>query len=40
MHNADDEWMVQAYFSRNNLELANQPELNDSRRVYGSLSPA
>ncbi|MHB0917624.1 MAG: TonB-dependent receptor plug domain-containing protein [Thiobacillus sp.] len=26
-HNADDEWMVQAYFSRNNLESPNQPEL-------------
>ena len=26
-YNADDEWMVQAYFSRNNLDSANQPEL-------------
>jgi len=26
-YNADDEWMVQAYFSRNNLESPNQPEL-------------
>ncbi|MHB1188502.1 TonB-dependent receptor plug domain-containing protein [Thiobacillus sp.] len=26
-YNADDEWMVQAYFSRNNLDSPNQPEL-------------
>ena len=27
VHSVDDEWMVQAYFSRNNQDSANQPEL-------------